>query len=199
MKNKGNTGSALILVMVSAIVLSILVGALFTLFQANSSTQAWAKERIQARFTAEAGMNMAVHMIMEGADIPEGPDAVQFLPETGDWYDMGDGLGWVLVFVDPHNSNNEVAAANMYEVRCLSKVISEDQTHMYGIGSMIMPRNFAVFAVFLNNANPEYYGDGQTIDGPFHSNSVVELSSTTAGRDQDPWFYTFATTSDHYL
>ncbi len=49
MKKEGNEGSALILVMVSAIVLSILVGALYTLFQSNASTQAWAKERIQAK------------------------------------------------------------------------------------------------------------------------------------------------------
>jgi len=185
--------------MLSAIVLSILVGALYTLFQSNASTQEWAMERIQARFTAEAGTNLAIHMIMEGADVPQGDDAIQFLPETGDWYDMGDDMGWVLVFVDPHNDNNEVAAANAYEVRCLSKVISEDQIQMYGIGSLILPRNFAVYATFLNNSGSGYFGDGYRFDGPFHSNSVVQLSSTTVGRDQDPWFYSFTTVPDHYL
>ncbi|RKX64436.1 MAG: hypothetical protein DRP42_06380, partial [Tenericutes bacterium] len=199
MKNKRNKGSALILVMVSAIVLSILVGALYTLFESNSRTQAWAKERIQARFTAEAGTNMAIYMIMEGADVPQGDDPIQFLPETGDWYDMGDELGWVLVYVDPHNENNEVAAANAYEVRCLSKVISEDQIQMYGIASLILPRNFAVYATFLNNAGGGYFGDGYRFDGPFHSNSVVQLSSATVGRDQDPWFYSLAIAENHYL
>ena len=199
MKNKGDKGSALILVMVSAIVLSILVGALYTLFQSNASTQEWAMERIQARFTAEAGTNMAIHMIMEGEDVPQGTLPIQFLPETGDWYDMGDDLGWVLVFVDPHNANNEVAAANAYQVRCLSKVISENQVQMYGIASLILPRNFAVYATFLNNAGAGYFGDGYRFDGPFHSNSVVQLSSATVGRDQDPWFYSFATADDHYL
>ncbi len=199
MNRKGNKGSALILVMLSAIVLSILVGALYTLFQSNASTQEWAKERIQARFTAEAGTNMAIHMIMEGADVPHGTLPIQFLPETGDWYDMGDDLGWVLVFVDPHNANDEVAAANAYQVRCLSKVISEDQVNMYGIASLILPRNFAVYATFLNNAGSGYFGDGYRFDGPFHSNSDVQVSSSTAGRDQDPWFYSFATVEDHYL
>ena len=199
MKRKGNKGSALILVMLSAIVLSILVGALYTLFQSNAATQEWTMERIQARFTAEAGTNMAIHMIMEGADVPPGTDPIQFLPETGDWHDLGEDLGWVLVFVDPHNSNDEVAAANAYEVRCLSKVISEDQIEMYGIGSLILPRNFAVYATFLNNAGSGYFGDGYRFDGPFHSNSVVQLSSATIGRDQDPWFYSFATVEDHYL
>ena len=199
MKNRGNKGSALILVMLSAIVLSILVGALYTLFQSNSRTQEWAKERIQARFTAEAGTNMAIYMIMEGADVPQGDDPIQFLPETGDWYELGDELGWVLVYVDPHNENNEVAAANAYEVRCLSKVISEDQVEMYGIASLILPRNFAVYATFLNNAGGGYFGDGYRFDGPFHSNSVVQLSSATIGRDQDPWFYSLAIAENHYL
>ncbi len=199
MNKKGNKGSALILVMVSAIVLSILVGALYTLFQSNASTQEWAKERIQARFTAEAGTNMAIHMIMEGVDVPQGDDPIQFLPETGDWYDMGDDLGWVLVFVDPDNQNDEVAAANAYEVRCLSKVISEDQVQMYGIASLILPKNFAVFATFLNDPGPGYFGDGYRFDGPFHSNSVVQLSSATVGRDTDPWFYSISIAADHYL
>ena len=199
MNRKGNTGSALILVMLSAIVLSILVGALYTLFQSNASTQEWAMERVQARFTAEAGTNMVIHMILEGADVPQGDEPIQFLPETGDWYDMGDDLGWVLVYVDPHNGNDEVAAANAYEIRCLSKVISEDQVEMYGIGSMILPKNFSVYATFINNPGTGYFGDGYRFDGPFHCNSVVQLSSATVGRDQDPWFYSFATVADHYL
>ena len=185
--------------MLSAIVLSILVGALYTLFQSNASTQEWAMERIQARFTAEAGMSMAIYMIMEGADVPQGDDPIQFLPETGDWYDLGDDMGWVLVYVDPHNLNDEVMSANAYEVRCLSKVMSEDQVEMYGIASLILPRNFGVYATFLNNAGTGYFGDGYRFDGPFHSNSVVQLSSATVGRDQDPWFYSFATVADNYL
>lgn len=185
--------------MLSAIVLSILVGALYTLFQSNVSTQEWTMERIQARFTAEAGTNMAIHMIMEGVDVPQGDDPIQFLPETGDWYDLGDDIGWVLVFVDPDNNNDEVAAANAYEVRCLSKVISEDQVEMYGIASLILPKNFAVFATFLNDPGSGFFGDGYRFDGPFHTNSVVQLSSATAGRNNDPWFYSISIVSDHYL
>ncbi|MCK5116630.1 MAG: hypothetical protein KAR44_08515 [Candidatus Aegiribacteria sp.] len=199
MKRKGRTGSALILVMISAIVLSILVGALYTLFHSNSSTQAWAMERIQARFTAEAGMNLAVHMIVEAAYAPQGTMPIQFLPETGDWYDLGDDMGWVLVFVDPHNSNDEVATANAYEVRCLSKVISEDQVQMYGIASLILPKNFSVYATFLDNISNDYLGDRYRLDGPFHSNNAVQLSSSTTGREHDPWFYSLAIATEHYL
>jgi hypothetical protein len=198
MRRKGSKGSALILVMVSAVVLSILVAALFTLFQANTQTQAWAKERIQARFTAEAGMRMAIHMIMGGADVPQGDLPIQFLPETGDWEFMGEDLGWVQVWVDPHERNDEISSANAYEVRCLSKVMSEDQEWMYGIGSMILPRNFAVYATFLNKTGAGYYGDGYRFDGPFHANEVVLLSSITPGRDNDIWFYSFSVAADHY-
>ncbi|MBN2586428.1 MAG: pilus assembly PilX N-terminal domain-containing protein [Candidatus Fermentibacteraceae bacterium] len=198
MRKIGDKGSALILVMVSAIVLSILVAALFTLFQANVRTQSWAKERIQARFTAEAGMRMAVHMIMGGADVPQGDEPIQFLPETGDWEFMGDDLGWVQVWVDPHERNDEISSANAYEVRCLAKVMDEDQEWMYGIASMVLPRNFAVYATFLNKTGAGYYGDGYRFDGPFHANEVVILSSNTAGRNNDIWFYSFSVAADHY-
>ncbi|OPL18866.1 MAG: hypothetical protein AVO35_02730 [Candidatus Aegiribacteria sp. MLS_C] len=198
MMKKGNRGSALILVMVSAVVFSILVAALYTLFQSNVQSQAWATERIQARFTAEAGMRMAVHMIMGGADVPQGDQPIQFLPETGDWQHMGDDLGWVQVWVDPHEKNDEISSANAYEVRCLAKVLSEDQEWMYGVASMVLPRNFAVYATFLNKTGAGYYGDGYRFDGPFHANEVVLLSSNTAGRDNDIWFYSFSVAADHY-
>lgn len=199
MRYRGRSGSALILVMVSAVVLSILVGALYTLFQANARSQSFIVEQIQSRFTAEAGLHMAVHMIMEGADVPQGDDPIKFLPEAGDWHDMGDDLGWVQVWVDPHNENDQVSSANAYEVRCVSKVISEDQDYMYGIASMVLPRNFAVYATFLNSAGAGYFGDGYRFDGPFHSNSVVQLSSQTVGRNNDPWFYSLSTAANHYL
>lgn len=199
MHRRRSGGSALVLVLVSAIVLSILVGALFTLFKSNVDTQRWAKERIQARFTAEAGLNMAVHMIMGGADVPQGDEPLQMLPETGSWHFLGDELGWVQVWVDPDKDNDQVSSANAYEVRCLAKVVSEDQDYYYGIASLVMPRNFAVYATFLNGAAGGYFGDGYRFDGPFHANSAVMLYSKTAGRDNDPWFYSFSTTEDYYL
>ena len=196
---KRDRGSALILVVVSAVVLSILVAALYTLFRANTRSQEWAKERIQARFTAEAGLNMAVHMIMEGADVPQGKLPTQMLPETGDWHFLGEDYGWVQVWVDPHNENDNVSSANAYEVRCLAKVMSETQPYTYGIASMILPKNFAVYATFLDHGGSGYYGDGYRFDGPFHSNEPVQISSQTAGRSDDPWFYSLSVVSDYYL
>ena len=97
MKRNNKRGSALILVMIAAVVLIILVGAVYTLFESSVRLQLWAKERIQARFTAEAGANLAVYMIMGGADVPQGAECHRILPDsslTDDWIDLGGELGW---------------------------------------------------------------------------------------------------------
>ncbi len=205
MKKNNKRGSALVLVMIAAVVLTILVGAVYILFESNVRSQQWAKERIQARFTAEAGANLAVYMIMEGADVPQGADPVRILPDpalSDDWIDLGGELGWVQAWVDPKDNNNQVSAANAYEVRVLSKVISEDQIHSYCIGTMILPRNFATYACFLNDggggSGGGYYADGYRFDGPFHTNTSVNIGSYTPGRNNDPWFYSLSIVEDVY-
>ncbi|MCK4671208.1 MAG: hypothetical protein KAT47_01610 [Candidatus Aegiribacteria sp.] len=202
-KNK-QRGSALVLVLISAVVLTILVGAVYMLFDSNIRSQKWTKEQIQSRFTAEAGANLSVYMIMGGEDVPQGWEPTRILPDpasSDDWVDLGSGLGWVQAWVDPHNDNDQVSAANAYEVRVLSKVVSEDQSYSYGIGTMILPRNFAVYATFLDDGgggSGGYYGDNYRFDGPFHTNTSVNISSITAGRDCDPWFYSLSIVEDVY-
>ncbi|MCD4700277.1 MAG: hypothetical protein K8S24_00320 [Candidatus Aegiribacteria sp.] len=205
MKKNKRGGSVLVLVMIAAVVLTILVGAVYMLFESNARSQQWAKERIQARFTAEAGANLAVYMIMEGADVPQGGIPVRLLPDsslTDDWIDLGGELGWVQAWVDPHDENDQVSAANAYEVRVLSKVISEDQVHSYCIGTMILPRNFAQYATFLNDGgggSGGWYGDNYRFDGPFHTNTSVNIGNTVPGRDSsDPWFYSISIVENVY-
>ncbi len=198
MRRNKTKGSALILVMIAAVVLMILIGAVYMLFESNVRSQLWAKERIQARFTAEAGANLAVYMIMGGADVPQGDNPIRFLPDTtvsDNWLDLGGELGWVQAWVDPHDENDQISAANAYEVRVLSKVISEDQVHSYCIGTMILPRNFATYATFLNDGGGGaggWYGDSYRFDGPFHTNTSINIGSITAGREDDPWFYSLS-------
>lgn len=204
MKKNRTRGSALVLVMVGAVVLTMLVGALYILFESNVKTQLWTREQIQARFTAEAGARMAVYMIMGGADVPQGTEPVRFLPDPAlfdDWIDLGGELGWIQAWVDPHDQNNQISEANAYEVRVLSKVISEDQDHYYAIGTMILPRNFAVYATFLNDGgggSGGYYGDSYRFDGPFHTNTSINIGSGSGGRDKDPWFYSLSIVEDVY-
>ncbi|MCK4505187.1 MAG: hypothetical protein KAW14_06195 [Candidatus Aegiribacteria sp.] len=204
MRKNERRGSALVLVLISAVVLTILVGAVYMLFESNISSQKWAKEQIQSRFTAEAGANLSVYMIMGGADVPQGKDPIRFLPDpvsSDNWFDLGEELGWVQAWVDPNDNNDEVSAANSYEVRVLSKVISEDQSYSYGIGTMILPRNFAQYATFLNDGgggSGGWYGDNYRFDGPFHTNTSVNIGSATAGRDCDPWFYSLSIVENVY-
>lgn len=65
-RHSGETGAALALVVIFGLVLSILAGAVYTLFQSNVSSYTYVRDRIQARYSAEAGVNLAVHMIMGG-------------------------------------------------------------------------------------------------------------------------------------
>ena len=109
-------------------------------------------------------------------------------------------MGWVQAWVDPHDNNDQVSA-NAYEVRVLSKVESEDQSRSYGIGTMILPRNFAVYATFLDEGgggSGGWYGDYYSSEGPFHTNTSINISSSTPGRDYDPWFYSLSMSEDAY-
>ena len=80
MKAIGKTkGSALMLVVISALFLIILTGAAYTYLRSSGDTQRWSRDRIQVKLTAESGANLAVHMIMGGEDIPQGKEPEWFL------------------------------------------------------------------------------------------------------------------------
>jgi len=196
-------GAALALVVIFGLVLSILAAAVFTLFQSNVSSYTYVRDRLQARYSAEAGVNLAVHMIMGGADIPQGIMPVQFLPEppAGGFYQMpGDDLGRVMVYVDPNDRNDQVAIANAYAVRALAVIGSGDSTYTYGMETMVLPENFARFATFLNDPPLDgFYGDGYRFDGPFFANGPVCLYSSSSSSADDVWFYRFSLASDYYI
>ncbi len=197
------TGAALALVVLFGLVLSILAGAVYTLFQMNVKSHSYNRDRIQARYTAEAGVNLAVHMIMGGADIPQGTLPEQFLPEPPalGFYDLpGEDLGTVRVFVDPSQRNAEVATSNAYAVRALAHIGSGDSTYTYGMETVVLPENFSRFATFLNEPPLDgYYGDGYRFDGPFFGNGPVCLWSSSASSTNDIWFYRFSLASDYYI
>ncbi len=202
-RHSGETGAALALVVIFGLVLSILAGAVYTLFQSNVSSYTYVRDRIQARYSAEAGVNLAVHMIMGGADIPQGILPIQFLPVPPaiGYYDMpGEDLGRVQIWVDPNNNNAEVATANAYAVRALAMVGHGDSTYTYGMETMILPENFSRFATFLNDPPLNgYYGDNYRFDGPFFANGPVCLWSTSSSSANDIWFYRFSLASDYYV
>lgn len=195
-------GSALALVLVFGLVLSILVAGLFVLFQSNTESFVWKRNNMQARYSAEAGTALAVHMIMEGADVPGGDLPQAFLgsvdPEI--WYNLPADLGEVIVYVDPHDDNELVSQANAYAVRGLARIPTSDGYQTYGMESAVMPENFARFACFLHEPDISgAYADGYRFDGPFFANDPVRVVSSSPGRNNDPWFYSFQLTSDYYV
>ncbi|MGM0627232.1 MAG: hypothetical protein ACQETZ_03635 [Candidatus Fermentibacterota bacterium] len=195
-------GSALALVVVFGLVLSILVAGLFVLFRANTESFVWKRDNMQARYSAEAGTALAVHMIMGGADVPGGDMPQAFLgsvdPEV--WYDLPGDLGEVMVYVDPHDENEQVASANSYAVRGLARIPTSDGYRTYGMETAVMPENFARFACFLDEPDLSgAYADGYRFDGPFFANDPVRVVSNSPGRNNDPWFYSFQLTSDYYV
>jgi len=194
-------GSALVLVLITSVVFTILIGALFMLFKMNTESQMWARDRIQARYTAEAGASLAVHMIMGGEDVPQGDSARIFLPEVeGSWFDLpGDDLGDVIVYVDPNDQNFQVLDANAYEIRALGRVTTANGYRTHCSAVAMSPENFARFAAFQHAPDlGGYYGDGYRFDGPFYANGPVCIWSASAGRSNDPLFYSITLTSDYY-
>jgi len=189
---KGRNGSALVVAVLTMMVLMILGGALFLLFQMNMSSYEWVEEELQAMYTAEAGANLATYMIVGGADLPQDTQPMQFLPDSGaGWYDLPtDDLGEVRVFVDPDSMNAMVSSGNAYAVRCLARLESIEDTYHYGMETMVMPENFARFACFQEHPTTGgYYGDGYVFNGPFHSNGPFCIFSSSSTHDNDPFFY----------
>ena len=193
-EQEGRRGSALVLAIITALVLSVLVGALFLLFQSNMAAYEWHKEELQCMYTAESGARLATYMILEGSDLPQ-KDTEQFLPESGNtWFSLpGEDLGETLVYVDPHRQNAEITASNAYVVRALGRIVVEEEAYTFGMENMLMPENFSKFSCFQNLGFASgYYGDGYRFDGPFHSNGPINIWSGSVGSLNDPYFYSLS-------
>ena len=193
-------GSALMLVIISALFLIILTGAAYTYLRSSGDTQRWSRDRIQVKLTAESGANLAVHMIMGGEDIPQGKVPEWFLGNNLTWFQLPDPLGEVVVAVDPNNRNDQVLSANSYEVRSMGRVNTTDGPLTFGMTTGVMPENVARFSVFMDSPDVSgYYGDGYKFDGPFYANGPVWIYSRSLGFNNDPYFYSLTLTSPYYL
>lgn len=193
MKNIGKkNGSALVMTVIIMVVLMIIGSGIYTLFQANISSYEWQKELIQARYTAEAGTNLAVCMVLAGVEMPQDSFPRQLLPDDGiGWYDLvGGDLGEVVVWIDPDDDNDNIEAANAYGIRVLGRTKLEDESYYYGMEVKMMPENFARFACFQDDGFASgYYANGYIFSGPFFSNGPINIYSGDASSANDPYFY----------
>ncbi|MCD4848691.1 MAG: hypothetical protein K8R76_10940 [Candidatus Aegiribacteria sp.] len=191
--NRGKkNGSALVMTVVVMVVFMIIGSGIYTLFQANISSYEWQGELLQARYTAEAGANLAAYMVMAGVEMPQDSFPRQLLPASGiGWYDLiGGDLGEIVVWIDPDNDNDEIEAANAYGVRVLGRVGTAENSFYYGMEVKMMPENFARFACFQDDGfSSGYYGDGYIFSGPFFSNGPINIWSSDASTSTDPYFY----------
>ena len=199
MRNSNEKGSALVLVVVASIFLIILTGAAYTYFSNNVDTQIWARDRIQARLSAEAGVNLATHMLIAGEALPVNTDPQDFIGTYSSSVALPGDLGDVYVSVDGNENNTKITSANAYRIRCLA-TIPGNTIETYGMEGIVMPQNLARFSVFMNNPSTGgFYGDGYRFDGPFYANGPICVFSSSSGSEFDPFFYSFHLTSDYYI
>lgn len=199
MNTLNNKGSALVLVLVASMFLIILTAGAYRYFQTNVDTQIWTRDRIQAKLSAEAGVNLATHMLIAGASLPSDSTPQPILGTEATPFVLPGGMGTVYASVDPSNHNDEVTSANAYMIRCIS-FVPGISLETFGMASIIMPENLARFSVFMDNPSTSgYYGDGYRFDGPFYANGPVRVMSSSATHENDPFFYSFTLTSDYYL
>lgn len=199
MKTINRKGSALVLVIIASMFLIILTAGAYRYFQTNVDTQIWTRDRIQAKLTAEAGVNLATHMLIAGAALPTDSTPQPFLGTEATFFVLPGDLGSVYASVDPSNENDMVVTANAFMINCIANVPGESY-ETYGMRSIVMPENLARFAIFMDNPSTDgSYVDGYRFDGPFYANGPVRVQSSSATHEDDPFFYSFKLTSDYYL
>jgi len=199
MKTLNRKGSALVLVLVASMFLIVLTAGAFRYFQTNVDTQIWTRDRIQAKLSAEAGINLATHMLIAGASLPTALEPAPILGTETSPFVLPGGMGSVYATVDPSNQNEYVVTANAFMIRCISTVPGTT-LETFGMASIVMPENLARFSVFMENPNTSgYYGDGYRFDGPFYANGPIRVQSSSATHENDPFFYSLRLTSDYYL
>lgn len=60
--------------------------------------------------------------------------------------------------------------------------------------------SYSYYNFFAADLGPNgYFGDGYHFNGPFRANGPINLYSSSPGRDNDVYFYTFTLSSDYYI
>ena len=196
MRTDNRRGSALILVLIASLFLIILTAGAFRYFQTSVDSQIWTRDRIQAKLSAEAGVNLATHYLMGGASLPTDSTPAPILGTEMTPFVLPGDIGSVYATVDPSNENDQVTTANAYMIRCVAYDAGEEE---FGIEAIVMPENLARFSVFMDEPSLDgYYGDGYRFDGPFYANGPIAVFSYSATHENDVFFYSLSLTSDHY-
>ncbi|MCK5116715.1 MAG: hypothetical protein KAR44_08950 [Candidatus Aegiribacteria sp.] len=192
-KGESRRGAALVLAFVVTLVMSLLVAAVYILFSDNVSTQKYAMDRIGARFTAEAGVRMAVNLLSLETELPVSTDPYYMPDDSSGWITMQGVEGRALVVIDPRNNVSNPWAIRGVELRGRGSV-----------GSMTMdvithyvPDAPSRYALLVDAAIPAgFFTDGRIVEGPVHCNGIIDFSSVSTDSTGDPFVEEVSTTTD---
>ncbi len=192
-KGGSRRGAALVLVFVVTLVMSLLVAAVYILFSDNVSTQEYAHDRIGARYTAEAGVRMAVNLLSLETEFPVSTDPYYMPDDSSGWITMPGVMGRALVVIDPRNNVSNPRAIRGMELRGRGSS-----------GSMTMdvimhyaPDTPSRYALLVDEAIPAgFFTDGRVVEGPVHCNGIINLSSVSPDSIGDPFAKEISTTTE---
>ena len=191
--NGSRRGSALAVVFIVMIVMSILVGAVYVLFASNVSSMNWTIDRISARFAAESGMRLAIHHLSLDVMPPEGTEPF-FLPDasTG-WISLPGVDDRAFVVIDPCDFAVRPFANPGVEIRSIGRSGEGIET----VVARYVPDTPSRYAFLVDESIPAgIFTDGREIDGPVHCNGTIEFSSATPDSANDPFAREISTTTE---
>ena len=192
-KDGSRRGAALVLAFVVTLVMSLLVAAVYILFSDNARTQEYAKDRIGARYTAEAGVRMAVNLLSLETEFPVSTDPYYMPDDSSGWITMPEVEGKALVVIDPRNYASNPWAIRGVELRGRGSVgsISMDIITHY------VPDAPSRYALLVDTEIPAgFFIDGRIVEGPVHCNGIINLSSVSPDSIGDPFVEEISTTTE---
>lgn len=189
-RRSAERGAVLAVLVVLSGVLAILVAAVFVLFQANVSSYRYRYGRVRAQLAAEAGATLALYTLALEPSIPEG-DPYSMPGDSAQWISLPSG-DRVWVVIDPWDMNDVPYRIGSVEVR--SRGMSGDVTTDVAVrAAPDYPSRYALLTDM--GIPPGIIRDGVRIEGPVHSNGVVNIGSTTPDSTDDPWIGFISTTA----
>lgn len=177
----------------TALVLSILVAAVYILFMSNVTSHEYARNRIAARFTAEAGARLAVHHLSLRTSMPLETEPFYMPDDSSGWIDMPGLDGKALVVMDPRNNVQNPFAIRGVEIRSRGRFLSGEMD----VKIHYAPDAPSRYALLVHRRIPPgFFEDGRVVNGPVHSNGEIHFSSVTPDSSDDPFAQEISTTSD---
>ncbi|NOQ21735.1 MAG: hypothetical protein GQ565_03655 [Candidatus Aegiribacteria sp.] len=192
-RNGSRRGVALVLVFVVTLVMSLLVAAVYILFSGNVASYEYVKDRIGARFAAEAGARVAVHELSLETELPVCTDPFHMPDDSSGWITMPGIEERALVVIDPRNVVSNPRAIRGVEIRTRGSMGSMTMD----VSMRYAPDAPSRYALLVDEAIPAgFFTDGRKVEGPVHCNGVINFSSVSADSTGDPFAEEISTTSE---